>query len=161
PRINLQYNLSLTVLCQQADMDEIARISCPRLKKDGEDMAAVRGRSCLHAGLPLFGAAALIVALSCTLAGQAHAETLLEALSAAYKFNPRLDAARANLRATDEEVPRALAGYKPSVTGSADTSFRHITTNPGTSLNGDTNPRGYQIGLVQPLFRGFRTVNAV
>src|SRR5262249_30220076 len=90
----------------------------------------------------------------------ADAETLLEALSAAYKFNPRLDAARANLRATDEEVPRALAGYKPSVTGSADTSFRHITTNPGTSLNGDSNPRGYQIGLVQPLFRGFRTVNA-
>ena len=124
-------------------------------------MAAVRGRVCLHARLALFGVAALVVTLSCTLADQAHAETLLEALSAAYKFNPRLDAARATLRATDEEVPRALAGYKPSVTGSADTSFRHITTNPGTSLNGDTNPRGYQIGMVQPLFRGFRTVNAV
>ena len=95
------------------------------------------------------------------LLGPARAETLLEALSAAYKFNPRLDAARATLRATDEEVPRALAGYKPSVTGSADTSFRHITTDPGTAANGDSNPRGYQIGLVQPLFRGFRTVNAV
>src|SRR5262245_55956330 len=105
---------------------------------------------------------ALAAVLAAVLAvGSARAETLLEALSAAYKFNPRLDAARANLRATDEEVPRALAGYKPSVTGSADTSFRHITTNPGTSANGDTNPRGYQIGLVQPLFRGFRTVKAV
>jgi len=106
------------------------------------------------------------VALTAVLAtalvvGSARAETLLEALSAAYKFNPRLDAARATLRATDEEVPRALAGYRPSVTGSADTSFRHITTNPATSANGDSNPRGYQIGLVQPLFRGFRTVNAV
>ena len=47
----------------------------------------------------------------------ARAETLLEALSAAYRFNPRLDAARAILRATDEEVPRALARYWPSVTG--------------------------------------------
>jgi len=105
---------------------------------------------------------ALTAALGVALVlGPARAETLLEALSAAYKFNPRLDAARATLRATDEEVPRAQAGYKPSVTGSADTSFRHITTNPGTTANGDTNPRGYQIGLVQPLFRGFRTVNAV
>src|SRR5262249_32149668 len=91
----------------------------------------------------------------------ARAETLLQALSAAYKFNPRLDAARATLRATDEEVPRALSGYRPSITGSADTSFRHITTDPRTVANGDSNPRGYQIGMVQPLFRGFRTVNAV
>jgi outer membrane protein len=91
----------------------------------------------------------------------ARAETLLEALSGAYKFNPRLDAARATLRATDEEVPRALSGYRPSITGSADTSYRHITTDPGTVANGDSNPRGYQIGMVQPLFRGFRTVNAV
>jgi outer membrane protein len=90
-----------------------------------------------------------------------RAETLLEALSAAYQFNPRLDAARATLRATDEEVPRALAGYRPSITGSADTSFRHIETSPATAANGDSNPRGYQVGLIQPLFRGFRTVNAV
>lgn len=91
----------------------------------------------------------------------AGAETLLEALSSAYKFNPRLDAARATLRATDEEVPRALSGYRPSVTGSADSSFRHIATTPGSVASGDSNPRGYQVGLVQPLFRGFRTVNAV
>jgi outer membrane protein len=106
-------------------------------------------------------AAALVGLLACALGGPVGAETLREALSAAYKFNPRLDAARATLRATDEEVPRALSGYRPSITGSADTSFRHITTNPGTPANGESNPRGYQVGLVQPLFRGFRTVNAV
>src|SRR4029450_2155281 len=90
----------------------------------------------------------------------AGAETLHEALSSAYKFNPRLDAARATQRATDEEVPPALPGYPPSIPGSADTSYRHITTNPGTIANGDSNPRGYQVGLVQPLFRGFRTVGS-
>ena len=84
-----------------------------------------------------------------------------EALSAAYKFNPRLDAARATQRATDEEVPRALSGYRPTITGSADTSYRNITTSPGTTSNGESNPRGYEVGMVQPLFRGFRTVNAV
>jgi len=91
----------------------------------------------------------------------AGAETLLEALSSAYKFNPRLDAARATQRATDEEVPRALSGYRPSIIGSADTSFRNIATTPGSTASGESNPRGYQVGLVQPLFRGFRTVNAV
>jgi outer membrane protein len=99
--------------------------------------------------------------LLCALAGRPGAETLHEALSAAYQFNPRLDAARATQRATDEEVPRALSGYRPSITGSADTSYQHVTTNPSTTTEGDSNPRGYQVGVVQPLFRGFRTVNAV
>ncbi|HJU32052.1 MAG TPA: TolC family outer membrane protein, partial [Hyphomicrobiaceae bacterium] len=91
----------------------------------------------------------------------ASAETLLQALASAYKFNPRLDAARATLRATDEEVPRALSGYRPVVTGSADTSYQNVNTKPGSAAAGESNPRGYQVDLVQPLFRGFRTVNAV
>jgi len=52
-----------------------------------------------------------LTALVWTLAAiaPAGAETLHEALSSAYKFNPRLDAARATQRATDEEVPRAAS----------------------------------------------------
>jgi outer membrane protein len=97
------------------------------------------------------------------LAGSAQAETLREALNAAYKFNPRLDAARATQRATDEEVPRALSGYRPSVTGSADTGYQLQTVQAGGlgARTTETNPRGYQVGAVQPLFRGFRTKNAV
>ncbi len=90
----------------------------------------------------------------------ASAETLKEALHAAYKFNPRLDAARAIQRATDEEVPRALSGYRPSIVGSADTSYQLQTTSPPGSAV-ESNPRGYQVGLTQPIFRGFRTKNAV
>ena len=91
----------------------------------------------------------------------ARAEGLNEALASAYKVNPRLDAARTTLRATDEEVARAISGYRPTVTGSADTSFRHTTTQPSTIGNGSSNPRGYSVQLVQPLFRGFRVVNTV
>ena len=97
-----------------------------------------------------------------------RAETLKQALAAAYKFNPRLDAARATQRATDEEVPRALSGYRPSITGSADTSYQQNITDPSAvgatgsqHSNDEINPRGYTVGVVQPLFRGFRTVNAV
>ena len=90
-----------------------------------------------------------------------RAETLNEALASAYKVNPRLDAARATLRATDEEVPRAISGYRPTVTGNADTSFERTTTRPPTLINRDANPRGYSVDVVQPLFRGFRVVNTV
>src|SRR5262245_8969216 len=93
----------------------------------------------------------------------ARAETLNEALASAYKVNPRLDAARATLRATDEEVPRAISGYRPTVTGTADTSFQNQTTRPNLpgAGNGNSNPRGYALQLVQPIFKGFQTVNAV
>ena len=91
----------------------------------------------------------------------AQAETLSEAFASTYRTNPRLDAARATLRATDEEVPRALSGYRPVITGSADTSWEKTTTRPPTAGNGDSNPRGYQVGLVQPIFSGFRVVNTV
>ncbi len=107
-------------------------------------------------------AAALATMLACTLPGHARAETLREALAASYKFNPRLDAARSTQRATDEEVPRALSGYRPSITGSADTSYqKSITDSPALHSNTEFNPRGYTVGAVQPLFRGFRTVSAV
>ena len=93
----------------------------------------------------------------------ARGETLNEALASAYKVNPRLDAARATLRATDEEVPRAISGYRPTITGEADTSFQNQVTRPPRAINGDgnSNPRGYSVQLVQPLFRGFRVVNTV
>ncbi|HET8645492.1 MAG TPA: TolC family protein, partial [Vicinamibacteria bacterium] len=107
-------------------------------------------------------AAVLVALLVCAAPSPVRAETLLEALAAAYKFNPRLDAGRALQRATDEEVPRALSGYRPQVTGSADTSYqKQITEGPLVSSNTESNPRGYTVGAVQPLFRGFRTVSAV
>ncbi|RTL65180.1 MAG: channel protein TolC [Hyphomicrobiales bacterium] len=93
-------------------------------------------------------------------AAPAGAETLSQALAAAYKFNPKLDAARASQRATDEEVPRAMSGYRPSVTGQATSAYQNTRGGLPTS-NGELNPKTYSVGLVQPVFRGFRTINAV
>lgn len=107
------------------------------------------------------------VAVAATGLAPATAETLNQALAAAYKFNPKLDAARASQRATDEEVPRALSGYRPSVTGTATTTYQNTRiVAPGAPAStfataGELNPKTYGIGVVQPLFRGFRTVNAV
>ncbi len=47
--------------------------------------------------------------------GQYVPHTLSEALAATYSTQPALQAERAKLRATDENVPTALAGWRPTV----------------------------------------------
>lgn len=91
----------------------------------------------------------------------ATAESLRDALSSAYKFNPRLDAERARLRATDEEVARANSGYRPTITGTADVAYQRTDTKPPSATDGEVHPKGYAVNLTQPIFRGFRTLNGV
>ncbi len=91
----------------------------------------------------------------------AAAESLRDALSAAYGYNPRLDAQRAFLRATDEDVSIAKSGYRPTVTGNADIGLERTDTVPSSQFDGVTKPHGYGVDLVQPLFRGFQVRNAV
>ena len=50
---------------------------------------------------------------------QAAADTLEWALVQAYQNNPSLNAQRAALRATDENVPQALSGYRPKLSVTA------------------------------------------
>ncbi len=103
----------------------------------------------------------LLVAALLTPTSQALAETLQQSMASAYHKNPRLDAERARLRATDEEVPRAKSGFRPQINGSADAGRQRIETDPKTSSNGELNPWGYSINMSQSVFSGFRTVHAV
>src|SRR6188474_3449708 len=48
-----------------------------------------------------------------------RADTLEGALVQAYQNNPTLNSQRAAVRATDEGVPQALAGYRPRVSATA------------------------------------------
>mgnify|MGYP001186333374 CR=1 FL=1 len=91
----------------------------------------------------------------------ASAESLREALASAYKYNPSLDAERARLRATDEEVPRAQSGYRPRIFGQADVNFQNTNTRPDTPTEGRLHPKGYALSVEQNLFNGFQTTNAV
>jgi outer membrane protein len=94
-------------------------------------------------------------------ATSASAESLLEALAATYGYNPRLDAQRAFQRGTDEEVSRAKSGYRPTISGNADLGIERNDSRPSSLNDGWSKPRGYGVSLVQPLFRGFQTYNAV
>ena len=104
---------------------------------------------------------ASLVAVHAALTGPATAETLREAMALAYQTNPRLDAERARLRATDEDVPRAKAGFRPRASLNADTGRQIIKTTPGSSGDGSGQTSGYSVTAEQSLFSGYRTTNTV
>lgn len=103
----------------------------------------------------------LLACLSMVAASSAAAETLRDALIAAYRTNPGLDAERARLRATDENVPRARSGYRPTITGEASIGRQNTTTTPESRSSGTTNPTNWRVSVRQPVFDGFRTSSAV
>lgn len=88
------------------------------------------------------------------------AETLNSALAAAYRNNPQLNAQRAQVRVTDENVPQALSGYRPTVTATADVGAEYLDSRTSQGhITGVMKPRGVGITGTQTLFNGFRTAN--
>ncbi len=83
-------------------------------------------------------------------------DTLREAMGRAYISNPTLRADRARQRATDEQVPQALSGWRPTVGGQG--SVAHSYTDTDVTHHSAANPKSLSISLNQPLFRGYRTV---
>ena len=113
-------------------------------------------------------ATAVAVTLLTALAGPAAADSLNDALGSAYEDNPDLNAARAQLRGIDENVPQALAGYRPTIGLEGDAAVNPIRAfTPGGGFFGPSlltptlYPRGVALTLTQPLFTGFRTENSV
>jgi outer membrane protein len=144
--------------------------------------------SCAGMSWRLRGGAALVCAfLVVTAFGRpASAETLEQALSDAYLINPVLNAERARLRATDEQVALAKSGLRPFVSGEADWNYVNQNSDrggagggrrgggsaanaanaidlsaAGISSDGVTHPHGYSVQLTQPLFEGFQNLNAI
>ena len=88
--------------------------------------------------------------------------TLVEALAAAYSNNPTLQAARAQLRSVDENVPQALAGWRPTVVlagtlGYGDGVSRQYLQGRNTKLETDRGIATAQATVTQPIYRGGRT----
>ncbi len=110
----------------------------------------------------MVSAAALLIAAGAALAPAANAQSLQQALTQTYRTNPQLDAARATLRATDENVALANSTYRPTVSGNASASWTRTDTQPvGTGSGGELHPRQFGVNITQPLFRGFQSLNQV
>lgn len=108
-------------------------------------------------------AGAVLLGAGLALAPAASAETLIDAMAAAYQNNPRLEAQRRQLRATDEQIAQANSNWRPTVNGriSVGQSTSSTTTtgrnflNRGTTRSGSVlTPYTYQLEINQPIFRG-------
>src|ERR1700735_205214 len=106
----------------------------------------------------------------------ANAETLGGALAKAYLSNPDINQQRAAVRASDENIPKANAGYLPTINAQASDSFSYtkfgsavenidIFGEPvpvgGGSGSEISHPRGYGVTINQNIWNGNRTVNGV
>ena len=90
--------------------------------------------------------------------------TLMESLAATYANQPALQAERAKLRATDENVPQALSGWRPTVvmagTAGYGDGMSRIFSGPARGfLNSQTDRLigTAQATLTQPLYTGGKT----
>src|SRR5689334_12789262 len=112
-------------------------------------------------------ASALLIALLGPV--PALADTIEAALVRAYQTNPQLNAQRAQVRVTDENVPQALSGYRPKVAVTASAGVQYtdtVTTAGGTAANlvhihtsGTNAPRSAGVTASQTLFNGQQTAN--
>ncbi|MDA9508021.1 channel protein TolC [Bradyrhizobium sp. CCBAU 11386] len=114
-------------------------------------------------GVKLFTGAAVSVLLM-ALAGPAPAlaDTIEAALVRAYQNNPQLNAQRAQVRSTDENVPQALSGYRPKValTASGGYQYQDQQSSLGsTPFYGATAPRSVGVTVNQTLYNGNITAN--
>ena len=106
-----------------------------------------------------------LMAVATVLTGSyaASAETLKEALAAAYSSNPQLMAQRAALRATDEGVSQAKSGFLPNLSGTWSYNKSDGTTSPvgQDSFDTATDNKGYSVTAQQNFFNGFQDRNNV
>ena len=84
----------------------------------------------------------------------AYAETISDALARAYQHNSTINASRATLRVTNENVAIAKSRFRPTVNGTATASY-------STAGTGQTASLSYGVQVDQTLFAGFRNVNNV
>ena len=116
--------------------------------------------------LSLSRLAAGIGAIACLVSGPvttARADTLAQALARAYQTNPQLNAERARQRATDENVPQAMAGYRPQIVASLSGGLQAVRNLlPDNTVQSATlKPWTIGVTVTQTLFNGFKTANSV
>ena len=108
----------------------------------------------------LTGAAAAALMLGFVGATPVLAETIEASLVRAYQNNPQLNAQRASVRVTDENVPQALSGYRPRVSVTASGGYQYSDAiSSGTNVHGTQIPRAVGATISQTVFNGQQTAN--
>jgi len=107
-----------------------------------------------------------ILHVACT---PATTDTMDQALAKAYQNNPQLNSQRAVVRETDESIPQALSGYRPTVTATASTGHQYTSnlakgaTSSGlptyTRVDAAYTPSILNFTARQTIFNGYQTAN--
>ena len=116
-------------------------------------------------GVKLFtGAAVSVLLLALAAPTPALADTIEAALVRAYQNNPQLNAQRAQVRSTDENVPQALSGYRPKVGINLSTGYQYQDiqqTQKAVPIHSDPplQPNSASLTINQTLYNGNQTAN--
>lgn len=108
----------------------------------------------------------LLVTTALVWASVAQAETLQSALASAYLNNPNLNAQRAATRASDENIPKATAGYRPTISLSGQAGAQQLNATTPTFFGDqkstvNTLPRSVSFSVQQNIWNGGKTDNSV
>src|SRR5271155_5308018 len=117
----------------------------------------------------LYGVAATVLLMAYAVPAASRADTIEAALVRAYRNNPQLNAQRALVRSTDENVPQALAGYRPKAAFTASAGYQYTDTNTTSGgsptaivrseFHGVNAPRSVGATITETLFNGQQTAN--
>src|ERR1700684_4343435 len=115
------------------------------------------------------GAAVAVLLMAYVAPTPGLADTIEAALVRAYQNNPQLNAQRASVRSTDENVPQALSGYRPKVALTGSIGYQYTDTNitqggsatdlVKTEVHGTDPPRAAGNTVTQTLYNGQQTAN--
>lgn len=103
----------------------------------------------------------LFFTTSLCLSGVARAEDIFKVLGRTYNTNPTLQAGRASLRSTDENVALAKSGYRPNLSLNGAYRDGEDKIKKGVGTGSDYNSLVGTANVSQPVFSGFSTVNSV
>ncbi len=140
-----------------------------RLLAHGAACTASGGNGPARAWVTLIAGVFAAATVLCASPNAARSDTLEGSLALAYINNPQLNSQRAIARQTDENVPQALSGYRPTISGTASVGSQYSSTttrvNPGQSpaaysvISGNNTPNSAGLSVRQTLFNGFVTAN--
>ncbi len=108
----------------------------------------------------VLGSTAIAAAALLGLAPASRANTIQQALAASYSNNPTLLAERAHLRSVDENVPTALAGWRPTIVGNGSAGYAsgvnilYFPPGPALNINSARSPSTGQLTITQQIYTG-------
>jgi outer membrane protein/adhesin transport system outer membrane protein len=91
---------------------------------------------------------------------EAFSATLEEALVKTYQNNPKLNSSRKSAMASDELVPQAISGWRPTVTAGGKIYHTDKDTNPNSSADGSNSPKKWDVSITQPIYQGGATISS-